>query len=251
MRDHRRKPRQIGSAIELLEGRVVPSTMGMSAHEGVAVHPQVHAMSEARQAALAAREEAIAQRKEIRAERLLARREHILLVREARLHHTTVATMTNASGTSQSAPMVTMTSTGTSHSAPVMTSTSPITPGSPPVSTGTSTTTAATTTTTTTMPNAGAQLNGLYQTFEQTGGTGNYGVYIQIQGSNVGVSVVAKNGVNFNNFMTELTNLGMQIQASSATYGNVTGFVPIANLPSISQLSDTLALSPLYKPMMA
>ncbi len=248
MRDQRRKLRKIGSAIELLEGRLVPSTMGMSAPTGVAVHPQVHAMSEARQAAIAAREEAIAQRKEIRAERLAARREHMLLVREARLNHTTVANIMMANGMSPSPP-VTMTASGTSQSAPVITSASPITPGSPPASTGTSTTSA--TTTTTTMPNAGAQLNGLYQTFEQTGGTGNYGVYIQIQGSNVGVSVVAKNGVNFNNFMTELTNLGMQIQASSATYGDVTGFVPIANLPSISQLNDTLALSPLYKPMMA
>ena len=56
------------------------------------------------------------------------------------------------------------------------------------------------------------------------------------------------NPADFNTFVATLQSAGMQITDSSAQYGVVDGFLPVAQLPSVASLSDAPAVMPLYQP---
>jgi len=101
---------------------------------------------------------------------------------------------------------------------------------------------------------AGQDLITIYQEFQASGGSSTFvsskAGLIVIQGSNVGV-VVNWNGTgDFNAFVTELTDLGMQVQATDARTGNVQGLLPIDQLPNVVQLPQTRALNPIYRPVL-
>ena len=46
-------------------------------------------------------------------------------------------------------------------------------------------------------------------------------------------------GGDFSQFLTQLTDVGMQITTSSSYYGLVDGYAPINELPTIAELSQT------------
>ena len=60
---------------------------------------------------------------------------------------------------------------------------------------------------------------------------------VEFQNGLVGMEVKSLGG-DFNQFVTQLTDLGMQITASSAYYGLVDGFVPVNELPAIANAPD-------------
>jgi large repetitive protein len=71
---------------------------------------------------------------------------------------------------------------------------------------------------------------------------------IQFNDGLVGIDVNSLGG-DFNQFVSTLQSLGMQVTASSSTYGIAEGWVPIAELPTIAQLPQTEAGSPMYVPI--
>ena len=64
----------------------------------------------------------------------------------------------------------------------------------------------------------------------------------------VGMDIKSLGG-DFGQFVSQLTNLGMQVTASSADYGIVEGWVPPAELPTIAQLPQTMSGSPIEVPI--
>ncbi len=70
---------------------------------------------------------------------------------------------------------------------------------------------------------------------------------VQIQGTSVGITVKDSNPADFNTLVTALQSAGMQITDSSATYGLVEGFLPVAQLPTVAALSDAPSVAPLYQ----
>jgi hypothetical protein len=71
---------------------------------------------------------------------------------------------------------------------------------------------------------------------------------VQIQGTSVGISLKDSNTGDFNTFVASLQSAGMQITDSSAQYGVVDGFLPVAQLPSVASLPDAPAVVPLFQP---
>jgi hypothetical protein len=49
--------------------------------------------------------------------------------------------------------------------------------------------------------------------------------------------------------ITELQSDGKQILESDTTYGIIEGMLPIAQLPTIAQLPQTLSVVPMFKPI--
>jgi hypothetical protein len=72
---------------------------------------------------------------------------------------------------------------------------------------------------------------------------------VQLQGTDVGIDVHVGNAADFNSLVTALENAGMQITVTSAEYGIVDGFLPVAQLPAIAALTDAPSVTPLYQPM--
>jgi hypothetical protein len=99
---------------------------------------------------------------------------------------------------------------------------------------------------------AGQDLITIYQEFQQQGGkapfTSSKSGLVKIQGTSVGVDIQSAGG-DFNSFVSAMTTLGMQVRATDATDGIVEGFLPISQLPSAAQNSQTLSLSPIYIPI--
>ena len=56
-------------------------------------------------------------------------------------------------------------------------------------------------------------------------------------------------GGDFNQFVGQLSGLGMQVTASSSAYGIAEGWVPVAELPTIARLPQTEAGSPIFAPI--
>lgn len=71
---------------------------------------------------------------------------------------------------------------------------------------------------------------------------------VQIQGTSVGIDIRDNNTADFNTFLAELQSAGMQITDSSAQYGVVDGFLPVAQLPAVASLPDAPSVAPLYQP---
>jgi hypothetical protein len=96
---------------------------------------------------------------------------------------------------------------------------------------------------------AGADLITIYQEFQAQGGSSTFtsskaGV-IKIQGGTVGVDIHTT-GSNFGQFVSTMSSLGMQVQTKDATHGIVEGFLPIGQLPTVAQNTQTVAISPIY-----
>jgi hypothetical protein len=96
---------------------------------------------------------------------------------------------------------------------------------------------------------AGADLITIYQEFQAQGGSSTFtsskaGV-IKIQGGTVGVDI-RTTGSNFGQFVSTMSSLGMHVQTQDATHGIVEGFLPIGQLPTVAQNTQTVAISPIY-----
>ncbi len=100
------------------------------------------------------------------------------------------------------------------------------------------------------MANAGADLIKVYQSFQSSGGNGGQvaAAYpgIMITGNSVGVDIKATG--NFNNFVTTMQNAGMQVTAKDSARSIVEGFLPISALLTVSTSTQTVGVSPIYRP---
>jgi large repetitive protein len=87
-----------------------------------------------------------------------------------------------------------------------------------------------------------------YQDFIHLGGNFNSSLSnrVEFKGTNVGVNV--RGFGDFNAFVASLRNLGMQVVATNSPTGTVNGFLPIAELPAVAAMAQTIGLSPSYKP---
>jgi hypothetical protein len=105
------------------------------------------------------------------------------------------------------------------------------------------------------MAKAGQNLITVYTQYESSGGgtdftlTGSLANMIRIQGGSVGVDVGTAPS-NVTRLASTLTALGMQITATDPTTGMIEGYLPIAQLPTVSQNGDVLTLAPNYLPSM-
>jgi hypothetical protein len=92
------------------------------------------------------------------------------------------------------------------------------------------------------MANLGVAVVDVYKAYVQSGGNTSQLAsefpMIEFNGGLVGLEVKSLGG-DFNQFVSQLTNVGMQIQNSSATYGLVSGYAPVNELPTIAQLQQT------------
>jgi hypothetical protein len=73
---------------------------------------------------------------------------------------------------------------------------------------------------------------------------------VEFQDGLVGMDIKSLGG-NFDQFVSQLTNLGMQVTASSSEYGIVEGYVPPAELPTIARLPQTMSGTPIYIPIVS
>jgi hypothetical protein len=262
----RRTQRNVKFNLESLDDRILPSTM----------HAAVGAGAEAVAAAsVAQRHEQHLAQLEAKHAKAVERHELRLARREARFlaHHP------NASASATTAP-VTVSVFSLSH--PKSASAAPSTRVAPsfsvPTTTVSPTPTAPTTPVTTTPPqsenpdpsttqtiptspgplpaNVSQPLQTIYQEYQsflETGGdifTSSQANLVVLNGTNVGVQVHF-NGGDFNAFIAQLQSEGLQVIAGDATYGEVDGMLPIAQLPTVATLSQTLSITPMYKPMLS
>lgn len=97
---------------------------------------------------------------------------------------------------------------------------------------------------------AGQQLIAIYQQFEQNGSvTPAQSRLILISGSSVGVDI--RTSGNVNALATQLTTMGMKVNAIDANTHTVEGMLPINQLLNVAQLSDTVSITPIFRPMLS
>jgi len=98
---------------------------------------------------------------------------------------------------------------------------------------------------------AGVDLFTIYQEFQKQAGSDTFSSslagLVKIEGTNVGISARMSSG-NFDSFVSALSGLGMQIQATDASHGIVEGFLPINQLLAAAENQQTLALTAMYVP---
>jgi hypothetical protein len=96
---------------------------------------------------------------------------------------------------------------------------------------------------------AGVDLLELFLAYEAQGGgttfTVNGTTDLKINGNTVAIDARMASG-SFSQYVSELTALGMQVQAQNTTYGVVEGYLPIGQLPAAAQNPQTLSLSAVY-----
>ena len=101
------------------------------------------------------------------------------------------------------------------------------------------------------MANLGVDLVNIYESF--TKGQTNAATFqakypdYEFQGNSVMVDLSA-NG-SYNQLLTEVKNLGMQVVASSSTYQLIEGLLPINELPTVAQLPQLESGSPVARPV--
>jgi hypothetical protein len=96
--------------------------------------------------------------------------------------------------------------------------------------------------------NVASALAAIYNEYEQnpaafsppTAGPGS----VLVEGDQVGIQVQDGNPAEFQTLLTELTQAGMTVSLSSASYGTVIGMLPISDLLAVSQLSQTISITP-------
>jgi hypothetical protein len=101
--------------------------------------------------------------------------------------------------------------------------------------------------------NVATALAEIYNEYEQDpaafspppGGPGS----VIVNGDQVGIQVQDSNPAEFQTLLTELTQAGMNVSLSSATYGTVIGTLPISELLSVAQLSQTISITPETTPI--
>jgi hypothetical protein len=102
------------------------------------------------------------------------------------------------------------------------------------------------------MANLGVGLVNIYKAFVQSGGNAAQveAQYPDVFFQNGMVGVELKtNSANFNDFVTQLQDLGMQVVTSSSYYGMVDGYVPISSLPTIAEMPLTESGTVQYSPL--
>jgi hypothetical protein len=257
-----RNQRRTKPGLECLDERIAPTTLqpavavGGAMAASMAVRSKEHnvdALSvasrgaeshERRPAELIARPERAVERHELRLARLEAR--------YLAHHHTAadppVQVKVRASASSGSNTGIHRSNTSTSGA---ITRTSFSAPTAPPTTSGVGTQGSV-------LPsNVSQTLDVIYQAYEQdpSGFDGNVPAtnganLVVIQGSNVGIQVHDGNPSDFSTLVTELQIAGMQITASSATYGLVEGMLPIASLPTIAGLPQAASVMPMFQPLL-
>ncbi len=101
------------------------------------------------------------------------------------------------------------------------------------------------------MANLGVSLVNVYEAYVQSGGKTSQlaAEFPSIQFNNGLVGIQLKSlGGDFDQFQTQLTELGLKILVSSATYGVVDGWVPVNDLPTIASLPQTQSGQADYAP---
>jgi hypothetical protein len=98
--------------------------------------------------------------------------------------------------------------------------------------------------------NVVAALQSLYQEYESQGGGARFtpsqpsDKLLQISGTSVAVSLKLGAGSDFEAALAQLRSDGMQVSASSPTYGLIEGLLPIAVLPAAAQVAASVTTAP-------
>jgi hypothetical protein len=94
-------------------------------------------------------------------------------------------------------------------------------------------------------------LDTVYQEF-QNGDlpTTNEPVQVEIQETNVGIQIHSSDPTDFASIVANAENLGLQVTIMSDSFDIVVGFLPIANLPAIAQLSGSPSITPVLNPQL-
>ena len=92
------------------------------------------------------------------------------------------------------------------------------------------------------MANLGVQLVDIYKAYVDsngnTAGLQSQFPEIEFQNGEVGLQVKMLSG-GFSQFVSQLTDVGMNVTTTSATYGLVEGYAPVNELPTIAEMSQT------------
>jgi hypothetical protein len=280
LKQDRRRSRVRKARLEILDERIVPSTV-QPALAAAAEVATVHASAESAgtttaESQIQIRHEnrmiRIEERHELKIERRDARLARLAELRHAahdfsaavvvetpaaqaaaiaaatakRAHTTSGSSGGNGSSSSGSSPGSGSGSTGT---------TLPVTPVTTTAGTGSGTSGSGTSsgsgsTTTTPLPaNASALLDTVYEEYlngdlPTTASPGQ----VEIQGTNVGIEIRSSSPSNFSATVAAAESLGLQVTTVSDAYDTVVGFLPIAQLPAAAQLSGAPSITPLLYP---
>jgi hypothetical protein len=270
----KRHSRDHKAHLEYLDNRIVPSTLQLNLmpaevatvhasvqsaqhhEESATAESRIEIRRENRMAEIAERREKALERREARAERIAARHQFSpAVVPESPARELAAAISTTGVGASGSGQ-------STGGSPPSGSSTGPGGISSPtmPVTTTPITTAPVSTTPVTTSPtspslplpaNASTLLAPVYQEF-QNGDlpTTNEPGQVEIQGNNVGIQIYSSDPTDFAFMVANAEDLGLQVTIESDSFDIVVGFLPIANLPAIAQLSGSPSITPVLTPQL-
>ena len=73
---------------------------------------------------------------------------------------------------------------------------------------------------------------------------------VEIQGINVGIQIHSSDPTDFASMVANAENLGLQVTIMSDSFDIVVGFLPIADLPAIAQLSGSPSITPVFNPQL-
>ena len=280
LKQDRRRSRVRKASLEILDERIVPSSVqpGLAAAAEVAT---VHASAESAGTTIAISQIQI--RHENRMIRIEERHELKIERRDARLarlaelksaaHHFSAAVVVEtpaaqaaamASATARRARAASGSSQGNGSSSTGSSTlptgiTHPMTPvsttpgtGSGTSGTGSGTSSGSGSTTSTPLPaNVSSLLGTVYQEFQNgdlptTAKPGQ----VEIQGTNVGIQIRSTSPSNFSATVAAAESLGLQVTIISDTFDTVVGFLPIAQLPAVAQLTGSPSIAPVLYPTM-
>jgi hypothetical protein len=247
--------------LEQLDARIVPSTM----NPGAVAAAEMGAKASVQAGEAVPNTVLGVLRREIRLEKLIERRELRLArleAREARLqarHHRAAASLDGAISSAGPTP-ATWGSTG--RSTPAVSTASPVSAittssaasifptGNPTLNPN------PVTPVNTTGPlpiNVASALDAIYDEYENgtLPATSNGLGQIQIQGNDVGIMVRVNDPADFASDLAGAASLGMQVNANVPSSDTFAGFLPIAELPAVAQLSDAPIIVPVYVPMLS
>jgi hypothetical protein len=285
----KRHSRDHKAHLEYLDNRIVPSTLQLNLMpaEVATVHASVQSAQHREESPTT--ESRIEIRRENRMDRIAERREMALERREARTEqiaarHQFSPAVVAVSPASQLAAAISTTGAGASGSgqstggsplsgssagpggvsSPTMpvktTSVTTALVSTTPVMTTPVTTAPVSTTPVTTSPsspslplpaNASTLLDTVYQEF-QNGDlpTTNEPGQLEFQGNNVGIQIHSSDPTDFASMVANAENLGLQVTIMSDSFDIVVGFLPIATLPAIAQLSGSPSITPVLNPQL-
>jgi hypothetical protein len=250
LRRDRRNRRQASFHLEPLDDRLVLSAAAAGAMAEAASSKA--AIIEHRHEVKVARHKAKLDRMEARHEAKLARMEARHEAKLARMHG---VSMPSASMTPVMIGGSMANSTHASASASTSTPSTTLTPAVTTTSSSTGTNNSTSGSGTNSGPpsdplsaNVAAALQVLYQEYTSSnydGGdsddfTAPTDKLLQISGSSVAVSLKIGSGTDFNTALSQLQSDGMQVSASSTTYGLIEGMLPIGELPAVAQIAASV-----------